>query len=161
MDLLWSPWRYRYVTKTEPGAPCIFCAAVREQKDTEHYILHRGRHNFVLLNLYPYTTGHLMIAPYGHTATLEELAEDTLIELMQLTRDASHHLRVVYRPQGMNIGMNIGECAGAGVAGHVHMHVLPRWPADSNFMTTVGETRVLPEDLRVTYDKLLRAFAAR
>jgi ATP adenylyltransferase len=99
-----------------------------------------------------------MIAPYLHVATLEEAPEETVIEMMRLTRTAEVALRSVYRPHGLNIGMNIGESAGAGVAGHIHMHVLPRWPADANFMTTVGETRVLPEDLDVTYEKLLNAF---
>jgi ATP adenylyltransferase len=99
-----------------------------------------------------------MIAPYEHVATLGQTAEETLGEMMALTRVAEQRLRAVYHPQGLNIGMNVGECAGAGVAGHIHMHVLPRWPADSNFMTTIGETRVLPETLESTYDKLLRAF---
>ena len=124
----------------------------------ENYVLHRGLKNFVLLNAYPYTTGHLMVAPYEHVATLGQTGEATLGEMMALTRIAEQCLRAVYRPQGLNIGMNVGECAGAGVAGHIHMHVLPRWPADSNFMTTIGETRVLPESLASTYDKLLRAF---
>ncbi len=112
----------------------------------------------MLLNLYPYTTGHLMIAPYEHAATLEDRRRGDSPEMMALARHAERHLRAVYKPQGFNIGMNVGECAGAGVAGHIHMHVLPRWPADSNFMTTVGETRVLPETLDVTYEKLLGAF---
>ena len=99
-----------------------------------------------------------MIAPYEHVATLADASEETLIEMMLLTRRAERHLRAVYQPRGLNLGMNIGECAGAGVAGHIHMHVLPRWPADANFMTTIGETRVLPEDLNVTYDKVKRAF---
>ena len=116
--------------------------------------MHRGRLNFVLLNLYPYTNGHLMIAPYAHVATIEEASEETLADLMALTRRAAGALRSAYRPQGLNIGMNVGECAGAGVAGHIHMHVLPRWFGDTNFMTAVGETRVMPEDLRTTWQKL-------
>ncbi len=158
MDRLWSPWRYHYVSKAEAGGPCIFCDKASPRDDAEAFILRRGRFNYILLNLYPYTTGHVMIAPYAHLATLEELPEETLVEMMLLTRDAARCLREVYRPHGMNIGMNIGECAGAGVAGHVHMHILPRWPADANFMTTIGETRVLPEDLPATYRKLLAAF---
>jgi ATP adenylyltransferase len=158
MDHLWSPWRYSYVSKASPADPCIFCEKASEDRDAENYILHRGLKNFILLNAYPYTTGHLMVAPYEHVATLGQTGEATLGEMMALTRIAEQCLRAVYRPQGLNIGMNVGECAGAGVAGHIHMHVLPRWPADSNFMTTIGETRVLPESLVSTYDKLLRAF---
>jgi ATP adenylyltransferase len=158
MDHLWSPWRYTYVSTASSADPCIFCGKAAENRDAENYVLYRGSRNFVLLNTYPYTTGHLMIAPYEHVATLERAASETLGEMMALTRIAEQNLRAVYHPQGLNIGMNVGECAGAGVAGHIHMHVLPRWPADSNFMTTVGETRVLPETLEATYAKLLRAF---
>ena len=159
MDRLWSPWRYDYVTQVDGGAPCIFCEKASAVNDEENLVVHRAQKNFILLYLYPYTTGHLMIAPYEHVATLDETPEETLVEMMLLTRLAERHLWVLYRPHGLNIGMNVGECAGAGVAGHIHMHVLPRWPADASFMTTVGETRVLPEDLRVTYDKLVKAFA--
>ncbi|HYP04760.1 MAG TPA: HIT domain-containing protein [Bryobacteraceae bacterium] len=158
MDHLWSPWRYRYVSTAEPSAACIFCAKSKENRDAENLILHRGSHNFVLLNLYPYTSGHLMVAPYEHVATLEDADEKTVTELMLLTRTAQTRLREVYRAPGFNVGMNIGSCAGAGIAGHIHMHVLPRWPGDVNFMTTVGETRVIPEDIHETYRKLLASF---
>jgi ATP adenylyltransferase len=158
MDHLWSPWRYRYVSQAEPAGGCIFCDKARQGKDEENLVVHRGRTGYVLLNLYPYTTGHVMIAPYQHAATLEELSEETAVDLMLLTRETSRRLRSIYRPHGINIGMNIGECAGAGVAGHIHMHVLPRWPADASFMTTIGETRVIPEDLATTYAKLRQAF---
>jgi ATP adenylyltransferase len=130
----------------------------REHRDRENLILHRGEDCFVLLNLYPYTNGHLMIAPYAHVATLGGAAPEALAEMMRLARRSEECLGAVYRPQGMNVGMNLGECAGAGVAGHIHMHVVPRWPADANFMTTLGETRVLPEDLETTYDRLLEAW---
>jgi ATP adenylyltransferase len=119
----------------------------------------RAERNFLLLNLYPYTNGHLMIAPYEHVATLEEADPATLEEMMRLTARAQKALREVYRPGGFNIGMNLGECAGAGVAGHIHMHVLPRWFGDASFMSTVGETRVLPETLESTYDRLKSALA--
>jgi ATP adenylyltransferase len=158
MDYLWSPWRYHYVSTPAPTDQCIFCQKWAEQKDQENYILHRGERSFALLNLYPYTTGHLMIAPYRHVATLVEAEEETLAEMMRLTRLAEKHLRAIYRPGGVNVGINIGECAGAGVAGHLHIHVLPRWPADASFMTTIGETRVLPEDLATTWAKLAQAF---
>ncbi|HXN49633.1 MAG TPA: HIT domain-containing protein [Bryobacteraceae bacterium] len=156
MDILWSPWRYQYVSTAGPKDECIFCKKARERNDEENFVVHRGRLNFVILNLYPYTTGHLMVAPYAHVATLEAAGAETLAEMMELTRHAERHLQAVYRPKGLNVGMNIGECAGAGIAGHIHMHVLPRWPADANFMTTIGETRVLPEDLRTTWEKLTR-----
>ncbi|MEN6537048.1 MAG: HIT domain-containing protein [Bryobacteraceae bacterium] len=158
MDRLWSPWRYRYVSQASAGDACVFCEKAAQDRDAENYILHRGSSNFVLLNLFPYTTGHLMIVPYQHVPTLGEASTDTVLEMMMLARSAEKHLRAVYHPLGLNLGMNIGECAGAGVAGHIHMHVLPRWPADANFMTTVGETRVLPEDLESTYEKLAKAF---
>lgn len=157
MDHLWSPWRYRYVSQ-EPPAECIFCAKVAERRDAENFVLFRAERNFALLNLYPYTTGHLMIAPYQHVAVLEEAEPAVLEEMIRLARLAERGLRAVYRPRGFNIGMNIGECAGAGVAGHLHLHVLPRWPADASFLTTIGETRVLPEDLPTTYRRLLEAF---
>jgi len=159
MDRLWSPWRYTYVSEANSQQGCIFCLKPAENQDVRNFIVHRARLNYVLLNLYPYTTGHLMIAPYAHIATLEATPEETLAEMILLAREAERALRAVYRPAGFNLGMNIGECAGAGVAGHIHLHVVPRWPADSNFMTTVGETRVLPERLEDTYAKLLKEFA--
>jgi ATP adenylyltransferase len=161
MEHLWSPWRYRYVSKAQPTDSCIFCEKAAQRSDAENHVLYRGDLNFVILNLYPYTSGHLMVAPYAHVPTLEAAGNDALAEMMQLTCLAEKHLRAVYKPQGLNIGMNIGECAGAGVAGHIHMHVLPRWAGDSNFMTTVGETRVMPEELAVTYQRLSAAFRGK
>jgi ATP adenylyltransferase len=158
MDYLWSPWRYRYISTADPSDACIFCAKIAENTEERNFIIHRARKNFVILNLYPYTSGHLMVVPYEHVATLEEAGADTLVELIELTRRAEVCLRSVYHPKGINLGMNIGECAGAGVAGHIHMHVVPRWPADANFMTVTGETRVLPEDLDTTYSRLRGAW---
>jgi ATP adenylyltransferase len=158
MDRLWSPWRYTYITTASPDNACIFCVKAAEHRDRENFIVFRGERNFVLLNLFPYTNGHLMIAPYEHVATLEGAQAETLAEMMRLTRECEGHLRSIYSPKGINLGMNIGECAGAGVAGHIHMHMLPRWPGDANFMTVVGETRVLPETLEMTYEKLRDAF---
>ncbi len=146
------------MSKATPADACIFCAKPAERNDPENFILHRGRHNFVLLNLYPYTTGHLMVAPYAHIAMLDELPAEAAAELMELTQTAVRCLREAYRPHGLNIGMNLGECAGAGIAGHLHMHVLPRWPGDANFMTTIGETRVMPEELPETWRRLSEAF---
>jgi len=158
MDRLWSPWRYKYVSKADPSDACFFCTKPAEHRDQENLIVFRGSRNFVLLNLYPYTGGHLMVAPYAHVATLEAAEEESVLELMSLTRRAQRHLREVYKAPAFNLGMNIGAAAGAGVAGHIHMHVLPRWPGDANFMTTVAETRVLPEDLTETWEKLTKAF---
>jgi len=146
------------VSQATPADACIFCAKHAERNDEQNLILHRGRYNFILLNLYPYTTGHLMVAPYAHVAMLDELSPESAAELMDLTQAAVRRLREVYRPQGLNLGMNLGECAGAGIAGHLHMHVLPRWPGDANFMTTIGETRVMPEELPVTWRRLSQAF---
>ena len=160
MDYLWSPWRYQYVSKSGPASGCIFCIKSSEQRDEENHIVHRGERNFVILNIYPYTTGHLMIAPYEHIAALGPATEPVLTEMMQLARLAEINLRELYHLQGLNIGMNVGEAAGAGVPGHIHLHVLPRWSGDTNFITTVAETRVLPESLDVTYAKLKKAFSA-
>jgi ATP adenylyltransferase len=154
MDHLWTPWRYGYISTAVPATGCIFCIKAAENKDAQNYILHRGKLNFILLNLFPYTNGHLMIAPYQHVATLEETPAETLAEMTRLTRQAEANLRTVYRPHGFNLGMNIGVSAGAGVADHIHMHVVPRWTGDANFMSTIGETRVLPEELPATYEKL-------
>lgn len=160
MDWLWSPWRYRYVSEASPSGACIFCDKPAAARDEENLVLHRGALCYVLLNLFPYTSGHLMVAPYDHVPSLVELREDAALEMMRLVREAERHIRALYRPQGLNIGMNLGECAGAGIAGHIHMHVLPRWMGDANFMTTIGETRVMPEDLGETYRRLKAAFAA-
>jgi ATP adenylyltransferase len=159
MDYLWSPWRYQYLTAPPALGGCIFCQKASEQKDAENLVVWRGQRNFVLLNLFPYTSGHLMIAPYEHVARLEDAREETVAEMMLTARAAERHLRAIYRPGGLNLGMNVGRAAGAGIEEHIHMHVLPRWVGDSNFMTVVGETRVLPENLEVTYEKLSRAFA--
>jgi len=161
VDHLWSPWRYHYLTDARPRDGCIFCqmaAETSEASDERNLIVHRGVFSFVVLNRFPYTSGHLMVVPYAHAAQLNAIEEDAASELMRLTRLAETHLRAIYRPDGLNVGMNIGESAGAGIAGHIHMHILPRWSGDSNFMTTIGETRVLPEDLNVTWRRLRAAF---
>ena len=128
-------------------------------RDEETLIVFRAHHNFVVLNRYPYTSGHLMIVPYVHAADLAGIDDTAASELMALTRAAERHLRTVYQPHGLNLGMNIGESAGAGIAGHIHMHVLPRWTGDANFLSTVAETRVLPEQLDVTWRRLKDAFS--
>ncbi len=159
MDYLWSPWRYRYVSSAPPSDPeaCLFCAKAGFSDDRSNLVAFRGEHNFILLNLYPYTSGHLMIAPYEHVATLEDASGLVLEEMIRLARRADLALRALYKPDGMNVGMNLGACAGAGVAGHIHMHVLPRWCGDASFITTVSETRVLPEELSVTWERVSAA----
>ena len=160
MDYLWTPWRYQYITATASAGECVFCAAVRNPDDRESLIAHRGRENFVILNRYPYTSGHLMVVPYQHAAELEDISEVAATEMMELGRACVRHLKALYRPEGLNLGMNLGKSAGAGIAGHLHLHVLPRWTGDTNFMTAVAETRVLPESLEETWTRVRAAFAA-
>jgi ATP adenylyltransferase len=164
MDYLWSPWRYLYVSSPQPEQGCLFCRvsaeAPDEAKDQENFVLLRAERNFVMLNRYPYTSGHLMVAPYAHVGTLEDADTADLEEMMRLTRRAESALRSLYKADGVNIGMNIGRSAGAGVAGHIHMHVLPRWQGDVSFMATIAETRVLPEDLSESYARLKPLLAA-
>jgi ATP adenylyltransferase len=159
MDYLWTPWRYQYIVKTGEPVECIFCAAAKSTDDKAWLVVHRAEHNFVILNRFPYTTGHLMVVPYQHVATLEEAHDETLVELIRLARDCEARMRTVYQPEGLNVGMNIGRSAGAGIADHIHMHMLPRWRGDTNFMTVVSETRVVPEDLDVTWSRLRAVFA--
>jgi len=161
MDYLWTPWRYRYVTETGEKDRCIFCAAAQASDDKEALVVYRARRNFVILNRYPYTIGHLMVVPYEHVPDLERLAEETLTELILLARDCEKHLSALYHPDGLNLGMNIGRSAGAGVADHFHLHALPRWTGDANFMSVVSETRVLPEDLATTWERMNAAFRER
>jgi ATP adenylyltransferase len=160
MDYLWSPWRFRYVSHAGEGDGCVFCekAAAQPARDRENLLLFRARYNFILLNLYPYTTGHSMVIPYAHQASLEAVDPAALAEMMELAQRLQAALRSCYQPEGYNLGLNQGKCAGAGVADHLHLHILPRWTGDSSFMTTVGETRILPQDLLVTYDALAPYF---
>jgi ATP adenylyltransferase len=157
LDYLWSPWRYQYITGSEPKPACVFCEIANSAADEENYVVYRGQLNYVVLNRYPYSSGHLMVVPFEHGASLAALPEETAAEMMFLTRRSEKTLREAYQPDGLNIGMNLGASAGAGVAGHVHMHVLPRWSGDVNFMTSIGETRVLPETLETSYQKLREA----
>jgi ATP adenylyltransferase len=157
-ERLWAPWRLEYITG-EKSDECIFCAKPALEDDAA-LIVRRGERCFVMLNAFPYTSGHVMIAPYRHTADLAGLDEATAFELMSLTQDSVRAIGGVYRPEGFNVGANLGTVAGAGVADHVHMHVVPRWEGDTNFMTVLGEARVLPETLDDTYRKLKEAFAS-
>jgi len=157
VDLLWSPWRYDYITGSGGAKAdgCVFCDILNSSaSDEEKFILKRAEFNFVILNIYPYGTGHLLIVPYAHIADLDKADKQTTDEMMDLMKRSQTALTEVYNPEGFNMGINFGKSAGAGVAGHFHMHVLPRWSGDVNFMTAIGETRVLPEDLAITYQRL-------
>jgi len=157
MDILWSPWRYDYITGTgaTKSGGCVFCEILSDSAgDEENFILNRAEFNFVILNIYPYTSGHLMVVPYHHIATLDEAGKQTTDEMMDLTKSAQAAISEVYTPDGINLGMNLGKAAGAGVDAHLHMHVLPRWVGDVNFMTAIGQTRTIPETLQTTYEKL-------
>jgi ATP adenylyltransferase len=157
MDYLWTPWRYAYVSGTEKTVDCVFCEAPKEKDDAKALIVHRAQYCYVILNAYPYTPGHVMIVPYTHLDELRKLPVDAANEMMTLSQKMESVLRELYHPDGINLGMNIGKAAGAGIAGHIHMHVLPRWVADANFVSVVGETRVLPETLEVTWGKISTA----
>ena len=185
MDYLWTPWRYAYITNadqaTRQGVPdvlaawpgdcgCVFCnmiAAVGyamehgtspEQAERAAGIILRAEHNFVCLNRYPYTSGHLMVVPYEHQSSLAALNAATAHEMMDLGQQAERTLRRLYQPDGLNLGLNLGKSAGAGVAEHLHLHVLPRWTGDTNFLTVVAETRILPEDLDTTWQRMRAIF---
>jgi len=163
LDRLWSPWRSEYIAAGSGTASekrgCVFCEIQSDpRQDNERFILHRAGHNFVVLNIYPYVSGHLLIVPYQHLGDLDSTPTHITNEMMELTKKSQTALREVYKPSGFNVGMNLGAAAGAGVVDHIHIHILPRWIGDSNFMSTVGETRVLPEDLSTTYHKLLDKF---
>jgi ATP adenylyltransferase len=157
MDYLWTPWRYRYIAEAGNAVGCVFCNLPATNQDEESLIVLRGVKNFVILNRYPYTSGHVMIVPYAHTADFAGLDAATSAEMMQLAQRVQAALEAVYHPGGFNLGMNLGRSAGAGIADHLHLHLLPRWNGDTNFMTTVGETRMQPEELSTTYARLRKA----
>ncbi|HXP69145.1 MAG TPA: HIT domain-containing protein [Candidatus Dormibacteraeota bacterium] len=157
MDYLWTPWRYRYIADAGKDSGCIFCDAVAANDDKKTQIVFRGATCFVILNRYPYTSGHVMVVPYAHVADLAAANPEMLAEMMRIAQRVQVALKQTYHPDGFNLGMNLGRAAGAGVTGHLHLHVLPRWSGDANFMTVVSETRVEPEDLSTTYEKLRKA----
>jgi len=157
MDRVFCPWRYAYITEPRSRPEdCVLCAvgSADRARDSDGLVVHRAQHHFIVMNLYPYTSGHVMIVPYRHVPRLVELTEDALHELVRLTSRAEVVLEQVYRPDGLNVGLNIGRAAGAGIAEHLHVHVVPRWAGDSNFMTVTGETRVLPEHVQESWRKL-------
>jgi ATP adenylyltransferase len=155
MEFIWSPWRYDYLASHgERRAGCVFCVGEDSSRDAERLVVLRAEHNFVILNLFPYTSCHLMIAPYQHLSTIVDAKTAQLSEMMELSRRAITALKKTYSPDGFNIGINLGEAAGAGIREHYHLHVVPRWLGDANFMSITAETRVLPEELSRTYERL-------
>jgi ATP adenylyltransferase len=161
MDYLWTPWRASYMRDKKARTGCLFCQAAASAADEETLIVHRAKRSFVILNRYPYTAGHLMVAPYQHAARMQEVDEEALEEIMRVLRFAEKGLEELYRPEGLNLGMNLGEAAGAGIEQHIHMHLLPRWKGDANFMTTVANSRIIPEALEDTYARVKKIFAGR
>jgi ATP adenylyltransferase len=158
MDRLWTPWRFEYIRTADRETSCVFCRILQENSDKANLVLFRGSKSFVILNLFPYTSGHLLVVANRHISLLSEADRDELHEIIQLCQQCESALQSEYHPQGFNMGFNLGRAAGAGVEHHLHMHVLPRWTGDSNFVSVVGETRVLPEELPVTYQRLLPYF---
>jgi ATP adenylyltransferase len=157
---IWAPWRLAYVKDASKDIEeeCIFCAKPVEDDDEANLIVHRGERSFVILNLFPYTNGHLMVAPYDHIGALQEIAAETLAEMMALAQRAMAHLEDVYSPHGYNVGFNQGRVAGAGVEHHIHMHVVPRWAGDNNFMPVIADTKVMPQTIEQSYAALKGAF---
>jgi len=156
MEYLFRPWRMKYIM-AEKLKGCIFCDKPQEDRDKENYILYRAKTCFIMLNIYPYNNGHLMIAPYKHLPDLQGIEDRELSELMLVTRKSIQILTKAMKPDGFNIGLNLGRVAGAGVEDHLHVHVVPRWNGDTNFMPTIGDTKVIPELLDATYEKLKKA----
>ncbi len=157
MKYVWAPWRIEYI-KAEKPAGCIFCDKPKESKDKNNYILYRGRKNFIMLNSYPYNPGHILVAPYRHTGNLDEFTEEERSEHYELVSRSVAVLKKVLKPDGLNIGANLGRVAGAGIEDHFHSHVVPRWQGDNNFMPVLGDARVIPQALADTYDTLASYF---
>jgi ATP adenylyltransferase len=158
MDFLFTPWRYAYVTAANHPGDCLFCGLAQAKNDEEVLIVHRAKYCFVVLNTFPYTSGHVMVVPYEHVDQLQKLSPPAAEEMIALCQRLEGVMRELYHPDGINLGMNLGKAAGAGVAEHIHMHILPRWFGDVNFMSSVAETRVLPEDLQTTYIRIKSKF---
>lgn len=159
MRRIWSPWRMTYIkSANDKNNGCVFCLALEQQDSEENLIVYRGEHAFVILNRYPYTSGHLMVLPFAHVPRLDAVDAGTRGEMMELVNKGSQVLEEVYGPEGFNLGANLGAAAGAGIEEHVHLHVVPRWVGDTNFMSTVGETRVLPEELPESWAQMQAAW---
>lgn len=158
MEQLWAPWRIEYVAGDNEEKGCIFCLSETSDEDDERLVVHRGRKAFVILNRYPYTNGHLMVTPFRHCSSIDDFSEDEALEIHRLLVLSRRALEAAFRPDGFNIGLNLGRSAGAGVPGHVHYHVVPRWTGDTNFMTLFGEVRVIPEHIEATFRRLKSEF---
>jgi ATP adenylyltransferase len=159
MEILWAPWRKPYIEKTTQLLQgCILCEKPRASKDRENLIIFRGRHCFIILNLFPYNNGHLMICPYRHLDSLSALSFDEMAEMMELAKRTEAILRTELSAEGFNLGLNVGKAAGAGIADHIHLHMVPRWMGDTNFMPILGNTKVISEDLDSTYERLFHLF---
>src|SRR4051794_30122583 len=158
---IWAPWRLEYVkgASKDNESECIFCAAIAADDDEAYLIVHRGERSFVILNKFPYTNGHLMVAPFEHNGRLQDLTAETLAEMMDLAQQGMRRLESVYDPQGFNVGFNQGRVAGAGVEHHIHMHIVPRWGGDTNFMPVIADTRVMPQSLEDSYEALEGGFS--
>lgn len=159
MQPIWAPWRMEYIL-SKKGPECIFCDKPKEDKARENLILYRSTYAFVMMNRYPYNNGHLMVVPYLHTPTIDGLSNEVLLDFMKVTRYSIECLKKAFMPEGFNLGINIGEVAGAGIEEHVHLHMVPRWAGDTSFMTVLGEVRVIPEHIMETYDILFSIFNA-
>ena len=160
MERMWAPWRIEYIQMEKPDG-CILCDKPKENNDAQNYILYRGQKNYVILNAYPYNPGHLMIAPYRHTAIFEELTDEELKEHFEIVRRCTSILREVFKPDGFNLGINLGKVAGAGIDDHFHTHIVPRWQGDTNFTPVIADVKVIPEALADTYQKLKDKFSNR
>lgn len=158
MNHLWSPWRMPYIQKQKTNDRCVFCLVQDSPDGVENLVVHRGKTAYIILNRYPYTSGHLMVVPIGHKSNLDELTPETRAEIMEFISRCIRILRVTYRAQGFNVGANIGSAAGAGIPKHFHFHIVPRWEGDTNFMSAIGETRVVPEDMMETYRRVKEAW---
>ena len=156
---IWAPWRLRYVKDAKHSDECVFCAKPESGDDRDALIVHRGERCFVILNLFPYTNGHLMVAPFEHVGRLQEIEPGVTAEMMSLAQQAMSRMEEVYDPEGFNVGINQGRVAGAGVEGHIHLHVVPRWAGDNNYMPVLADTRVMPQSLEESYDALRGGFS--
>ena len=154
MKRIFTPWRMKYINSKKKENDCIFCDVIEQKDDVSNLIIHRGIKAIVILNRYPYTSGHLMVIPYQHSETLSDLDIETRTEIMELVNKASEVVKGVYKPEGFNIGINMGSAAGAGIADHIHIHIVPRWIGDTNFIPVVGDTRLIPEELNTTYKRI-------
>ena len=158
MNYIWSPWRMKYIEEEKSKSGCVFCDAGKQPDGVENLIVHRGEYAFLILNRYPYTSGHLMVLPFLHVPALSDLDAETRAEMMEIMNRGTQVLNEIYQPQGFNLGANIGEAAGAGIEEHVHLHIVPRWYGDTNFMSSLGHTRVLPEELEETFKRVKEAW---